>query len=32
MSNAKDITMKLADVADDLAKEAHDEWESLGKD
>lgn len=32
MSNAKDITMKLADVTSDLAKKAHDEWEALGED
>lgn len=32
MGDTKDITMKLADVEDTLAKEAHDEWEALGKD
>ena len=32
MGSSKDITMKLADVADTLAKEAHDEWDALGKD
>ena len=32
MVQAKDITMKLADVSDTLAKEAHDEWGALGND
>ena len=31
MTNSKKITMKLADVRDTLAKEAHDEWEELGR-
>lgn len=32
MSDSKKITMKLADVEDSLAKEAHEEWEELGKE
>ena len=30
MVDPKKIHMRLADVRDTLAKEAHDEWEALG--
>lgn len=30
MSDSKKVTIRLADVADTLAKEAHDEWKKLG--
>jgi hypothetical protein len=30
MLDSKKITMKLADVKDSLAKEAHEEWKELG--
>ena len=30
--NSKEITMKLDDVKDTLAKEAHQEWKELGED
>ncbi len=32
MLKSKKITMKLADVEDSLAKEAHEEWKALGED
>lgn len=32
MTDSKKITMKLADIRDTLAKEAHDEWEELGNE
>lgn len=32
MGKSQDTGMKLADVEDHLAKEAHDEWEALGSD
>ena len=32
MVDPKTITMKLKDVKDTLAKEAHVEWEDLGND
>lgn len=30
--DSKKITMKLKDVQDTLAKEAHEEWKELGND
>lgn len=32
MLDPKKITMRLEDVEDSLAKEAHDEWEELGEE
>lgn len=32
MLSSKKITMKLEDVKDTLAKEAHEEWKELGSD
>lgn len=32
MTYSKKITMKLEDVSDTLAKEAHEEWKKLGED
>jgi len=32
MVEAKDITMKLADVEDTRAKKAYDKWEKLSND
>lgn len=32
MLDSKKITMKLEDVQDSLAKEAHEEWKELGEE
>lgn len=32
MLDPKKITMKLEDVEESLAKEAHEEWKELGED